>query len=94
MVIFIEGDARTNNACVTNTAGCNSRTAGDWTKDTPYPVCNPEGSAANSFGEKYQVMYYPTMYFISAKDKKVHKADQLSATELEELLKQYPADTK
>jgi hypothetical protein len=94
MVIYIEGDARTNDQCLTNTAGANSRTAGDWTKDTPYPMCNPEGDAANKFAENYQVMYFPSMYFISAKDKKVKKVDQYTAAQLEELLKNSSAATK
>lgn len=87
MVIFVEGDARTNNDCLTNGAACNSRTAGDWTKDTPYPICNPEGNTATTFDEKYQVMYYPSMYFICAKTKKVINADQYTSAQLEELLK-------
>jgi hypothetical protein len=94
MVLFIEGDPRTNDQCLSNTSGANSRTAGDWTKNTPYPICNPEGDEANKFAQNYQVMYYPNMYFISAKDKKVKKVDQYTASQLEDLLKDSSVGTK
>lgn len=82
MVLWVEGDGNTNNACMTNSSGCTGGTQGNWVSGTPYPMCNPpSGSALSSFLSGYQIAYYPTMYLICP-DKTTTKVDQYTTTQL------------
>lgn len=91
MVIWIEGDGNTNNACMTNSGGCTGGTQGNWVSGTPYPMCNPaSGSALSSFLSGYQIQYYPTMYLICAADKKTKKVDQYTTSQLAAALNACP----
>ena len=58
MVILIEGDSRTNEGCITNTA-CNANTYGDWTDGKTNPIA--DDASVNSL---YRVGYFPTIYGI------------------------------
>lgn len=71
-VLFIEGDSKTNDACMTNASGCTGGSQGDWLNGTEYPMCNPPaGAALTSFITGYQIPFYPTLYLICP-DKKVY----------------------
>ncbi|MFN4255761.1 MAG: T9SS type A sorting domain-containing protein [Saprospiraceae bacterium] len=59
MVLFVEGDASTNNACLYGTAGCVGGTQGDWVTDTEYPIIDDA-----SIAQLYAINYYPTIYAI------------------------------
>ncbi|MBI3502087.1 MAG: T9SS type A sorting domain-containing protein [Bacteroidetes bacterium] len=82
-VIFIEGDAATNDACMTNTGGCSKTPSqGDWTLNTAYPECNPTtAQGIGTFNSNYAIAYFPTMYMICV-DKKIKKVDQYTAAQL------------
>ena len=88
MVIWIEGDAATNDACMTNSAGCTGGTQGNWVSGTPFPMCNP--SSVSTFNSNYAIGYFPTMYLICAADKKTKKVDQYTAAQLTTALNACP----
>ena len=78
-VFFIEGDAATNQACLSGPAGCVGGTQGNWVSGTPYPIIHLQGpSIANS----YQISYFPTIFCICPIDRKVYEAGQQSASGL------------
>lgn len=69
MVFMIEGDPATNLACLYGPSGCTGGTQGNWVSGTPYPIVHNEGpSIANS----YQISAYPTIFLISAANKKLY----------------------
>lgn len=59
MVYFVEGDFRTNLACLHNEAGCNLSTQGDWVTGTPYPIIDND-----DISNTYDIGYFPTVYLI------------------------------
>lgn len=67
MVIFMEGDANTNLACLYGPSGCVGGTQGNWVAGTPYPIVHEEGPSVRA---SYQVNAYPTIFMISAANKK------------------------
>jgi hypothetical protein len=73
MVFMIEGDGGTNTDCLYGQTGCNSTTQGDWVTNTPYPICDPIESDANSFLGDYSLEFYPTIYLVCP-DKKIRLA--------------------
>ncbi len=78
-VFFIEGDAATNQACLSGPAGCVGGTQGNWVSGTSYPIIHLQGpSIANS----YQIGYFPTIFCICPIDRKVYEAGQQSASGL------------
>ncbi len=82
MVLFIEGDGATNDACMTNSAGCTGGTSqGNWVSGTPYPMCNPASAMITPFNTNYAIAYFPTMYMICP-DKKTTKVDQFTTANL------------
>jgi len=82
MVIWIEGDAGTNDPCMTASAGCTGGPSqGNWTSGTPYPMCNPSAAQINPFNTAYNIQYFPTMYLICP-DKTTTKVDQYTTTQL------------
>jgi len=76
-VMYIEGDAATNTACLYGPSGCVGGTQGDWVTGTPYPIIDDASIAG-----LYQIAYYPTIFYVCPYDKKVYEAGQLSATAL------------
>lgn len=72
-VLFIEGDASTNDACMTKSAGCTGSTSqGNWLTGTPFPMFNPPaGPALSSFASGYKIPFFPTLYLICP-NKKVY----------------------
>jgi hypothetical protein len=61
MVIFLEGDTRTNTACLYGPTGCNFTTMGNWVAGTPYPIIDlPNGTISGA----YRVAFFPTIYGI------------------------------
>ncbi len=65
MVIWIEGDAATNDPCMTNSGGCTGGPSqGNWMSGTPYPMCNPPAAQINPFNTAYDIAYFPQMYMI------------------------------
>jgi len=79
MVIFIEGDNATTNACMSGPAGCAAGSQGNWLLNTPFPMCNPSPVAA--FNSGYALAYFPTMYLICP-DRTTTKVDQYTTTQL------------
>lgn len=65
-VMFIEGDASTNTACLYGPTGCNDQTQGNWVENTPYPIIDND-----TIANQYQVGAFPTIYWICPTDKKV-----------------------
>ncbi len=62
-VIFAEGDAATNLACLYGQSGCNNTSRGNWVDGTPYPIIHTEGPSIRS---TYQGGPFPVIYMISA----------------------------
>ena len=56
-VLFIEGDPKTNPACLYGQAGCNDYTPGNWVAGTPFPIINDD-----SIADRYQLHYFPTIF--------------------------------
>jgi hypothetical protein len=60
VVLFIEGDAQTNLACLQgDEANCSKTTQGNWIANTPYPIIDDA-----SIGGLYQIGYFPTIFAI------------------------------
>ncbi|MEM1319116.1 MAG: T9SS type A sorting domain-containing protein [Bacteroidota bacterium] len=74
MVLMVEADASTPTSCI---YGNCSRTIGNWTIGTPYPIINLEG-ASTSVSSDYAIQYYPTLYGIAAYNKKAYEIGQAS----------------
>ncbi len=72
-VLFIEGDSKTNDACMTNSSGCTGSTSqGNWTSGTAFPMCNPPaGADLTKFLSDYKIEFFPTLYLICP-NKKVY----------------------
>jgi hypothetical protein len=75
-VLFVEGDAATNTACLFGVGGCNNSTPGNWVSGTPYPMIDNAAIAAS-----YAIEYYPTI-FVICPNKKLYEVPQLGANEL------------
>jgi hypothetical protein len=76
MVLWVEGDAATNSACLTSSTGCNSSTQGNWVAGTPFPIIDDA-----SIGDALAIAYFPTIYLVCP-DKIITEPGQLSADEL------------
>lgn len=59
MVLFIEGDAATNTACLSGPTGCVGETQGNWVAGTPYPIIDDA-----SIGDLLATSYFPTIYTV------------------------------
>jgi len=59
MVLFIEGDAATNTACLYGPSGCSGGTQGNWVAGTPYPIIDDA-----EIGDLLQTSYFPTIYTV------------------------------
>lgn len=90
VVLFIEGDGATTDA---DMKGTGSNTQGDWTKGTPYPMCNPIKANITPFNTAYKIGYFPTMYLICAANKKTKKVDQYTTAQLTSALGTCPTTT-
>ncbi|MFN0175355.1 MAG: T9SS type A sorting domain-containing protein [Saprospiraceae bacterium] len=82
-IYFIEGDASTNQACLSGPSGCVGGTQGNWVAGTPYPIIHTQGP---SIASDYQISYYPTIFAICPYDKKVYETGQLSTGQLYEFM--------
>ena len=76
MVLWVEGDAGTNVACIYNTDDCVGGTQGDWTDGTSFPIIDDA-----SIATAYQIGYYPTIYMICP-SRTVTEVGQASAADL------------
>jgi hypothetical protein len=76
MVLWVEGDASTNSACLTSSVGCNSSTQGNWVAGTDFPIIDDA-----SIGDALQIGYFPTIYLVCP-DKVITEPGQMSADEL------------
>lgn len=74
MVLFVEGDAATNTACLSGPSGCNNSTWGDWVTGTPYPIIDNATIAS-----LFQITYFPTIYMITP-DRICRENGQLQTT--------------
>jgi len=84
MVLFVECDGATNDACMNgNTSSCSGQgTLGNFVSGTPYPLCNPPSSSAlNAFGSGYSLQYIPAIYLICP-DKKTTKVNGYTSAQL------------
>lgn len=63
MVFYIESDGQTG---LPDLMGQTASSKGDWVTGTPYPIIDDSASSAiqTRIAEMYNVMYYPTIYFI------------------------------
>ncbi len=59
MIFLIEGDDRTNLACLYDLPDCSFSTQGDWTAGTLYPIINDDFIA-----DAYKIQGWPTQYHI------------------------------
>ncbi len=76
-VLFIEGDAATNEACLYGPSGCVGGTQGDWVTGTGYPIINDA-----TIKSLLAVTFYPTIYMVCPADKKIYQPGQLPAAGL------------
>ncbi|MEZ4909991.1 MAG: PKD domain-containing protein [Saprospiraceae bacterium] len=83
MVFFIESDLNTNENCLYGQSGCNGTSQGNWVSGTNYPIINLTSSNGPGVGGEYQIAFYPTIYMISSKNKKVYRDGQPSAATLD-----------
>lgn len=67
-VFWIDADANTNTACVTNSMGCNNNTSGDWTAGSAYTYFNLEGDEL-SVKDDYDINSFPTIIGITSNKK-------------------------
>jgi len=74
MVFMIEVDGSTPTSCIYGNCG---NTIGNWTIGTPFPIINLEGSGLSVAGD-YAISYVPTLYGISAYNKKAYEIGQAS----------------
>ncbi len=81
-VYYIESDDATNDACMTNSAGCTGGTQGDWTAGTSYPLFNPPTEAVPS---QYQINAYPTLIAVCP-NRKLYEVGQASKSTWESWL--------
>jgi hypothetical protein len=72
-ILFVEGDPKTSDACMTKSAGCTGTPSqGNWLSGTLYPMCNPPGGAAlTKFTTDYKINFFPSLYLICP-NKKVY----------------------
>lgn len=75
-VYWMDADASTNDACVTNTSGCNNNTKGDWTANSTYTYINLEGPEL-SVKSDYNINSFPTIIGI-APNKKQYEIGKLT----------------
>ena len=83
MVFFIEGDLSTNENCIYGPSGCVGGTQGNWVSGTDYPIINLTSSNGPSVTSDYQIAFWPTIYMISSKNKKVYRDGQPSTATLD-----------
>lgn len=83
-IFYIEADGSTNLNCMYGQSGCNDTSLGDWT-NVPYPIFNLEGGDL-SVASDYSISYYPTIYIVSAADKRIWETGQASHSVFENLI--------
>lgn len=71
-VMFIEGDAATNTACLYGPSGCVGGTQGNWVAGTPYPIIDDA-----SIASQLAISFFPTIYCVCPANKKIYLAGQL-----------------
>lgn len=71
-VMFIEGDASTNTACLYGPSGCVGGTQGDWVDGTPFPIIDDA-----SIASQLAITFFPTIYCVCPANKKIYLAGQL-----------------
>lgn len=76
-VVFVEGDGTTDDTKMSGGTG----SQGNWLSGTPYPMCNPASSLANTFNDNYEINYFPTVYMICP-DRTVKEVGTLTAAQL------------
>jgi len=76
MVLFVEGDPKTNTNCLYGSAGCNESTLGNWVAGTPFPIIN-----SDTIAKAFQVKYFPTI-FVICPNRKAYEVGQWSAADL------------
>jgi thiol-disulfide isomerase/thioredoxin len=76
VVLFIEGEPKTNTDCLYGLSSCSYKTLGNWTKDVEYPMIDDANIA-----KLYQVTYFPTIYVICP-DKNLSEVGQLNTQAL------------
>jgi thiol-disulfide isomerase/thioredoxin len=76
VVLFIEGDSKTNTDCLYGLSSCNYKTLGNWTKDVEYPIIDDANIA-----KLYQISYFPTI-FVICPDKNLLEVGQLNTQAL------------
>ena len=67
-VYWMDADASTNDACVTDSPGCNNSTKGDWTENSTYPYINLTGPEL-WVKDDYMINNFPTIIGISPNKK-------------------------
>ena len=63
VILYVESDINTSEACIKGGETCNSSSMGDWTEMLNYPIINISEEDADLLG-LYQVDKYPTIYGI------------------------------
>lgn len=87
MVIFLEGDTRTNTACLYGPAGCNNSTVGNWVANTPYPIIDlPNATITGA----YRIAFFPTVYGIYP-DRRIFELKAVPAATLGNFVDNAPA---
>ncbi|MFN0015743.1 MAG: peroxiredoxin family protein, partial [Saprospiraceae bacterium] len=76
MVLFVEGDPKTNINCLYGNTDCNDYSLGNWVSDTPFPIINSD-SIANLF----QIKYFPSI-FVICPNRKAYEVGQWSASDI------------
>lgn len=76
MVLFVEGDPKTNINCLHGSAGCNDVSLGNWVAGTPFPIIN-----SDTIAKAFQVKYFPTI-FVICPNRKAYEVGQWNADDL------------
>lgn len=75
-VFYVEGDPKTNVACLFGSSNCNNKTWGDFTKDVSYPMFDNAAMA-----DSLKTKFYPSVYVICP-NKKYYEIKPLNSKEL------------
>jgi hypothetical protein len=84
-VIYLEASASTNVQCLYGPTGCVGGTQGNWVAGTPYPIAHLDGSNGplSTVNANFNINFFPTVYMISAANKKVYSQGTPSQTTLQ-----------